>query len=1045
MISTQAKQLADSLEDKRLSTPKWTDVFIHRPVLSISICIMLVLMGLKAASNLPVSQFPQIESSSLVISTPYVGAPADVVQGFVTDPIERAASTVPGIDYIDSVTTAGFSVVTVWLNLNESSTSALAELSTRLDQIRFELPAGAEDPSVEVSRADRPNAGFYLDVVYEGISRAEATDYLSRRVTSILAAIPGVQRVGLPGGRLPAMRVWLKPDQMEAFNLSATEIEAALRSNNVIATMGRTENSSQRIDLLANTALQSVDDFRRLVIREKNGVQVRLGDIARISLGEEEGTTDARINQRQTIFISAWPLPGANEIAIADRLYAVINEINPTLPKGMSIRVGYDITTYMRDALKEIFITLIETVLLVGIVVVAFMGSLRTALVPLVTIPISLLGAIAAMSFMGFSLNLLTVLAIVLSVGLVVDDAIVVVENVGRFMREGMSRTEAALKSSRQLLAPIVGMTLTLAVVYAPIGFLSGLTGVLFKEFAFTLAVAVLISGVVAITLSPIMSAYVCAEGGKEGRYTQWVNGRFLMLQNRYKKMLDATLDNNAQVAVVAIFFTLLILPFFVLSKQELAPTEDQGSISVITSGPPEASLDYTTRYMGDVVDAMASLPATADMWQIVLPSSSFGGQNFVEYNKRDVTVHDLRWQTFANLSAVTGVKSFPILSPALPTAGNFDIELVVQSTDSPEVALPFAEAMVAAAYASGVFMFADTDLRIDLPQAKFEIDREKVADLGMNLRDISRQVSFLLSGNYVNRFDFSGKAYRVIPMIDRQLRSDPEMLMDIKIRTVTGDLIPLSAIASLTRTAAPRFLGKFEQKNSFRVFGGVIPGMTREQALTALETAAKDILPNHYTLDYAGESRQMRAEGNTLLGVLGIALIVVFFVLAVQFNSFRDPLIVIIGSVPLAFSGAMLFTFLDLTSINIYSQVGFITLAGLISKNAILIVEFANQMQALGLSKLDAIKQGAATRLRPVLMTTGATVLGHLPLVLVVGSGAEARNSIGIILVAGMLVGTLFTLFVLPSVYLWLSSDHHTEQQRKELTAAAEGPLLVS
>jgi multidrug efflux pump len=1045
MISTQAKQLADSLEDKRLSTPKWTDVFIHRPVLSISICIMLVLMGLKAASNLPVSQFPQIESSSLVISTPYVGAPADVVQGFVTDPIERAASTVPGIDYIDSVTTAGFSVVTVWLNLNESSTSALAELSTRLDQIRFELPAGAEDPSVEVSRADRPNAGFYLDVVYEGISRAEATDYLSRRVTSILAAIPGVQRVGLPGGRLPAMRVWLKPDQMEAFNLSATEIEAALRSNNVIATMGRTENSSQRIDLLANTALQSVDDFRRLVIREKNGVQVRLGDIARISLGEEEGTTDARINQRQTIFISAWPLPGANEIAIADRLYAVINEINPTLPKGMSIRVGYDITTYMRDALKEIFITLIETVLLVGIVVVAFMGSLRTALVPLVTIPISLLGAIAAMSFMGFSLNLLTVLAIVLSVGLVVDDAIVVVENVGRFMREGMSRTEAALKSSRQLLAPIVGMTLTLAVVYAPIGFLSGLTGVLFKEFAFTLAVAVLISGVVAITLSPIMSAYVCAEGGKEGRYTQWVNGRFLMLQNRYKKMLDATLDNNAQVAVVAIFFTLLILPFFVLSKQELAPTEDQGSISVITSGPPEASLDYTTRYMGDVVDAMASLPATADMWQIVLPSSSFGGQNFVEYNKRDVTVHDLRWQTFANLSAVTGVKSFPILSPALPTAGNFDIELVVQSTDSPEVALPFAEAMVAAAYASGVFMFADTDLRIDLPQAKFEIDREKVADLGMNLSDISRQVSFLLSGNYVNRFDFSGKAYRVIPMIDRQLRSDPEMLMDIKIRTVTGDLIPLSAIASLTRTAAPRFLGKFEQKNSFRVFGGVIPGMTREQALTALETAAKDILPNHYTLDYAGESRQMRAEGNTLLGVLGIALIVVFFVLAVQFNSFRDPLIVIIGSVPLAFSGAMLFTFLDLTSINIYSQVGFITLAGLISKNAILIVEFANQMQALGLSKLDAIKQGAATRLRPVLMTTGATVLGHLPLVLVVGSGAEARNSIGIILVAGMLVGTLFTLFVLPSVYLWLSSDHHTEQQRKELTAAAEGPLLVS
>lgn len=433
-------------------------------------------------------------------------------------------------------------------------------------------------------------------------------------------------------------------------------------------------------------------------------------------------------------------------------------------------------------------------------------------------------------------------------------------------------------------------------------------------------------------------------------------------------------------------------------------------------------------------MDAMGSLPAATDMWQIVMPSSSFGGQNFVEYSKRDVTVHDLRWETFAKLSAVTGVKSLPILSPALPTAGNFDIELVVQSTDSAKDALPYAEAMVTAAYASGLFLFADTDLRIDLPQAKFDIDREKVADLGMNLNDVSRQVSLLVSGNYVNRFDYNGKAYQVIPMVSQELRSDPDMLMQIKIRTPAGDLIPLSAIASLKRTAAPRFLGKFEQKNSFRVFGGVIPGITREQALGALEMAAKDLLPVHYTLDYAGESRQMRAEGNTLAGVLGIAMIIVFFVLAVQFNSFRDPLIVIIGSVPLAFAGALLFTFLDLTSINIYSQVGFITLAGLISKNAILIVEFANQMQASGLDKVEAIKQGAATRLRPVLMTTGATVLGHFPLVLVDGSGAEARNSIGIILVAGMLVGTLFTLFVLPTVYLWLSSGHHNKQKPSSL-----------
>ncbi len=1009
-----------------LKGKSFTDIFIERPVLSIVISMALILIGVRATIDLPVLEFPRLESASLVIQTPYVGASAEVVEGFITEPIERIAATVPGVDYIDSTSTAGVSTVNVWLNLNEDSTDALAELSSRLSQIRFELPEGAEDPAVSVSRADRSSAGFYLDVpMSDGITRAETSDYLSRHVNPILMAIPGVQRITIEGGRMPAMRIWMNPDRMAMFNVSAKDIEEALRDNNIIATIGRTENAFQRIDLMVNTSLQTIADFERMIIREVDGAVVRIGDVARIELGEEEGTVNAMLNQQDAVYLGVWPLPGANEIAIADDLYIVLDEINQTLPDGMHIGIAYDVTEYMRNALREIFITLIETVVLVGIVVIAFMGSLRTALVPLVTIPISLLGAVAAMSLMGFSLNLLTMLAVVLSVGLVVDDAIVVVENVARFMRDGMSRTQAAIASSRQLLSPIIGMTITLAAVYAPIGFLSGLTGILFKEFAFTLAVAVLISGVVAITLSPIMSAYVCAEGGHESRFTQIVNGWFGKIQAVYGRLLDKTLRSGPQVLTVALYFTLLIIPLYLFSQQELAPTEDQSMISVITSAPPEASLEYTSRYIDEVIAAMQTFPDTDHMWQITLPAGGFGGMGFVDFDKRDLSVHDMLPQAFAKLQQVTGVKAFPSLSSALPTAGNFPVEMVVMSADSAQDMVVYAEQLMAAANASGRFMFVDTDLRIDLPQGRFQLDRDRVADLGMTLSDVTEQMGLLLSGNYVNRFDSDGKAYQVIPMIENSGRPDPNALLDMKIRTPDGELVALANLAVLETTPAPRFLSKFQQKNAFRVYGGTLPGTTKEQGLSLLEQAASDILPASYSIDYAGESRQLREDGNTLIGVLGIALAFVFMVLAVQFNSFRDPLVVLLGSVPLAFSGAMLFTFLDWTSINIYSQVGFITLAGLIAKNAILIVEFANHLQEQGMAKLEAIKSASMIRLRPVLMTTGATALGHFPLVLVSGPGAEARNSIGIILVAGMIVGTMFTLFVLPSVYMWIASNH--------------------
>jgi multidrug efflux pump len=695
------------------------------------------------------------------------------------------------------------------------------------------------------------------------------------------------------------------------------------------------------------------------------------------------------------------------------------------MPSGLFIEIGHDVTLYMRDALREIFITLAETVLLVGIVVVALMGSFRTAIVPLVTIPISLLGAVGAMALMGFSLNLLTVLAIVLSVGLVVDDAIVMVENVARYMREGLSRSQAALASSRQLVSPIIAMTITLATVYAPIGFLSGLTGVLFKEFAFTLAVAVLISGFVALTLSPVMSSWVVPEKGHEAGMTRRVNSLFEQTRKIYSWMLARVLTRNGQVVFVALFVAFLAIPFFLFSQKELAPTEDQGNINVAFTAPPEASLEYTERYMFQVVDAMLSLPGSLDMWQTVKPSGGFGGMHFESFHDREYSVQELLPRAFGALAQINGLTTFPILPSPLPSAGRYDMEFVVLSSDPADEMLAHADTLLNAARSSGVFMFVDTDLRIDLPQGRFLIDRERVADLGMDLSSISRQLGTFLSANYVNRFDLDGTAYRVIPMVELGGRTDPTALLDLQLRTPEGDLIPLSSIATLEPTVAPRQLAKFQQKNSFRIRGGVLPGRTKEEALQVMEALSAELLPPNYSIDYAGESRQLRQEGNTLIGVLGISLAFVFMALAVQFNSFRDPMVVLLGSVPLALSGALLFTYLGLTSINIYSQIGFITLVGLISKNGILIVEFARQLQADGLDKLQAIQQSAETRLRPVLMTAGATIMGHLPLVLVTGAGAEARNSIGIVLVAGMFVGTLFTLFVLPSIYYLLAARH--------------------
>ncbi|MGJ8692292.1 MAG: efflux RND transporter permease subunit [Thalassotalea sp.] len=998
------------------------DVFVRKPVVALVVSIIICIAGLAAVNKIPVLQFPKIESSSLVIETYYIGASADVVQGFITEPIERVASTVPGVEYVDSTTTSGSSKVTAWLKLNEDSTRALAELTARLSQIRYELPNGSQDPVVSVSRADRPFAVFYLNVHANGNDLSRITDYLTRQVNPVLNAIEGVQKVGIEGARTPAMRVWLNPDALKIYNLSATEVNQALASNNSIATMGYTENSHQRIDIVANSQLTNVAEFEELVVTEIDGAIIRLKDIARIELASEEASVTARLNHDDTVYISIWPLPGANEIEIGNRLYDTVAEVNKSLPQGVSIDFAYDGTLYMRSALTEIFTTLFETVALVGLVVLCLMGSFRSAMVPLITIPISILGAVAAMAAMGFSLNLLTVLAIVLSVGLVVDDAIVVVENVSRLMRQGMSKTQAALVSSRQLLVPIISMTLTLAAVYAPIGFLSGLTGVLFKEFAFSLAIAVIISGIVAVTLSPIMSAYVSPRGGQEGSLTRKVNHLFDKVHDAYGRLLDRAFKWQGQLFLVAFVVAILSVPFYMFSQKELAPIEDQGGIFFMVQSPPESSLDYNIKQMEPVVEVLEKVDGGRQIWQIVFTNGGFGGLELVGNDERDFSSQELIPRVYGDLAKIPGVSIIPFVPGSLPTAGQLPIEMVIKSSASYSEMKQYADQLVGAAYGSGHFMYADTDLKIDLPQVELTLDREKIADLGMNVGYISEQMGVLLSSNFVNRFDASGKAYRVIPIVNNNVRSKTEEILSLNIKTPSGQLMPISAFASLNWKTVPRSLGTFAQQSSFRIMGIEAPSSNKENALKAIEQAAKDILPAGYTIDYAGESRQLRKEGNTLVMVLAVSLVIVFLVLSVQFNSFKDPLVVLLGCVPLALSGALLIPFLGLTTINIYSQIGLITLIGLIAKNGILIVEFANHVQEQGHSKLVAVKEAATTRLRPILMTTAATILGHFPLVLVTGAGAEARNSIGIILVAGMFIGTIFTLFILPSFYLLLA-----------------------
>ena len=1008
-----------------------TDVFIRHPVLAIVVNLVIVLIGWRAITALPVQQYPQLESSSIVVSTLYYGASAETVRGFITTPIERAVSAIAGVDYVESTSRAGQSTVNVRLKLNHDSTAALAEVTARLEQVRSELPAEAEPPAIDVQRTDRPYATFYLSFNSRERSVPAITDYLTRNVQPRLATIEGVQRVtNNEGGQPIAMRVWIDPDRLAQLNLAPGDVHAALQRNNYLAAVGQTKGEQVQINLLANTDLRSVDEFANLIVTERNGAIVRLRDVARVELGAEEANPVARYNDMEGVYLGVWTVVGSNELEVAGRLREAMEELRPTLPEDIEMRLVWDGTMFMRNALEEISKTLVETILIVGFAVFVFMGSLRTALVPLIAMPVSLLGAAIVMLALGFSLNLLTMLAIVLSVGLVVDDAIVVVENVERHVREGKSRIEAALVGARELLGPIIAMTITLAVVYAPIGFQGGLTGSLFLEFAITLAAAVIVSGIVAVTLSPIMSAHFVHEHGHEGRLTRLVNRAFDAVRNRYARLLDGAFEMRPAIVGAAVLVMLAAWPLYQFSKNELAPVEDQSHISLFFEASPDASLAAVKRDSLKLVEAIRSFPETEFMWSLSAAWGGFGGLVAKDFDERGRSTEEMFGEVYGKVSQVPGLRVFPRLDPPLPTPGQYDVELVLQSDAPPEQLLEIANQVVGAGWQSGKFLYVDSDLKIDLPEARVVLDRERIADLGLDLASVGQELGTLLGGAYVNRFNFFDRSYKVIPQIGEENRSTLDPLLDLKIRTPGGGLVPVSTFTRIETTTAPRTLNRFNQVNAVRIIGAVNPGVTKDEGLSVLEEAASTAGGKNVTLEHAGESRQIRREGAALTVTLAFSLILIYLVLAAQFASFRDPLIVLLGSVPLAISGALLFSFLDLTTINIYSQVGLITLVGLIAKNGILIVQFANAQQALGLSRLAAVKQAALTRLRPVLMTSAAMVFGQLPLVFVDGPGAAARNSIGIILVAGMIVGTVFTLFVVPVFYSLLSAKHEPAKE---------------
>ncbi len=1007
---------------------RFTDLFIGRPVLATVVALLILLAGLRSMGLLEVREYPPSEATVITVTTAFPGADSDLVQGFITQPLQQAIAEAANIDFMTSESRQGLSTIEVNMELNTDPNAAVAEVQAKVASQRNVLPADAEDPVIESGTGDQ-TALMYMAIYSDTVPVPEITDFVDRVIQPQVQATPGVAKADV-FGRSPAMRLWLDPERMAALNVSANDVRAALEANNFQAGVGRTKGPYTQINLSATTDVSDPDEFQRLVIRRENDTLVRIEDVAVSEFGSETYDSIAWYRGQPSVFIAVEQAPGSNPLDVAGAVTEQMPDLESQLPEGVQIALPYDGSQFIEDSINEVFRTIAEAIAIVLVVIFLTLGSVRAAIVPSVAVPLSLVGAGSIMLALGFSINLLTLLAMVLAIGLVVDDAIIVTENIHRHIEEGMSRIDAAITGMRELALPIIAMTTTLLAVFAPIGFMEGLVGTLFSEFAFTLAGAVLISGVLALTFSPMLASRVLKSGGNAGRFEASVERAFNGLAAGYKRLLHGMLETKS----VLIFFGIVVLFsnafMYVLSEDELAPTEDQSIVLFQGTAPRTATFDYLEHFARDYqreAEEMAEYRRSFMLLGGFSPDTVFGGINFVPIEERDRSQAELQEELSARFGANPGFDTAVFPLPALPgSGGGLPVQFVLTTSEDYESLDAMADEMIGRAMQSGNFMFLQKSVEFDRPLITLDVDRDRAADLGITMADLGSSLAGLLGEGNVNRFSLDGRSYEVIPQVDRQFRLSADQLQDLYVETAAGDQVPLAGLITLRHSVEPASRNQHQQLNALTLEGIPMPGTSLGNALGFLETTATEMLPGTYGIDYTGESRQFIQQGGALVLTFFLSILVIYLVLAAQFESWRDPAIILVA-VPLSIAGALAFITLGFATVNIYTQVGLITLIGVVAKNGILIVEFANKLQInRGLDRRAAVEEAAAIRLRPIIMTSLALVVAMIPLLIATGPGAVSRFQIGLTVAGGLGIGTLFTLFVLPAFYLVLARDHN-------------------
>ncbi len=1027
----------------------FTDIFIRRPVLACVVSLLILLMGLQSFSKLQIRQYPELSSTTITITTAYPGANADLIQGFITVPIAQAVASTEGIDTLVSNSQQNTSTVTLNLRLNANADRAVADVLSKVSQVKSILPREALDPVV-VKQTGDSNALLYMSFNSKAMNGSQITDYLTRVVQPRLQTIDGVANAQILGGQTFAMRVWLDPNKMAAQGVTPADVRNALAANNFTSAAGEIKGDFVQTSINAQTSLDSAKAFGQLVVRARGDTLTRLGNIADIELGPESVDSSSVFDGLKAVFIGIYTTPTANPLEVITAVREAFPEIQAQLPVGLEGAIAYDATNFIRASIYEVEKTLAEAALIVIVVIFLFLGNLRSTIIPIVTIPLSMVGVMSFLLMLGYSINLLTLLALVLAIGLVVDDAIVVVENIYRHIEEGMTPYDAAIKGAREITGPVISMTITLAAVYAPIGFVSGVTGALFREFAFTLAGSVIVSGVIALTLSPMMCSRLLKPPRENaGGFVAFLDRLFEGLRRRYERRLHRSLNFRAVTILVLVGVLAMTALMFMTTPKELAPEEDQGAIFALIKTPQYANLDYMENATQKFKQAVDTIPEHDHVFVINGYSGvrqGLAGAILTPWDERKRNQKEIIQSLQPKLGAITGAQIIAFSPPSLPgSTGGPPVQFILRSIGDYKQLVDYMAVIEKAARESGLFIFTDSDLKFDTPQIQFKIDADKANQLGINMQEIGSSLATLLGGNWVNRFNLYGRSYEVIPQVPRDYRLSADWLTRYQVRTANGALVPLSTVASTSENVQPNSLPTFQQLNSVTLQGVPFPGRTIGEALAFLQAKAKEILPSGFSVDFQGDSRQYVQEGNTLLLTFVFALIVIFLVLAAQFESFRDPFIILIA-LPTSMFGALLplnaLGVLGMASMNIYSQIGLVTLIGLISKHGILMVEFANRLQEEnGMSRRDAIEHAAGVRLRPILMTTAAMTVGMIPLIVAEGAGARSRFAIGVVIAFGISIGTLFTLFVTPAMYTLIARQR--KGMRKPHDAELDGPIV--